>query len=452
MANLSANAAEIAELARKHWHTSYALLLAEILSLGLFTAILVVVNPGTAIKLSTYVLVGAITFIIWWHTNRLPKTKKNKVGFVISISTGEESERKKIMEDFVLTLHELLKAGTSGHSFQLIKVPEHIAEGIVDAEDAQELLTKCRAHFMIYGRVRLRLIAGRQEHVLHLEGMVAHRPLPKAVRDGLAQEFTELLPRRMRIKAENDVFSFAFTSEWINCVSRYIIGIAAFHSGALNYAEVLQNDVNRLLDGQDKTFPIFAKLKQRVPRRLGEINLTRANIAYNRWVKSHDSADVVDMGRYLDKISPACADDYGVIILRSVFLFVQARDVRAAMVLLKKCKRVSDGTWLYNLGFLHAYTGNLKSALQCYRNAMTRPLEPVVIALIEEFMFWLIEKEPERYQLHYCLGYINWKVRGDEIRGLKEFETFLSLGNNQEYGKERELARNWISEIKGPRR
>jgi hypothetical protein len=452
MANLSVNAVEVAELARKHWHTPYALVLAEFLSVVLLTGILLVVNPGATIKLITYLVVGAITFIVWWHTNRLPKTKKNKVGFVISISTGEESERKKIMEDFVLTLHELLKAGASGHSFQLIKVPEHIAEKIVDAEDAQELRTKCRAHFMIYGRVRLRLIAGRQEHVLHLEGMVAHRPLPKAVRDGLAQEFAELLPRRMRINAENDVFSFAFTSEWINCVSRYIIGIAAFCSGALDYAEVLQNDVNRLLDGQDKTFPIFAKLKQRVPWRLAEINLTRTRVAYNRWVKSHDPADIVEMGRHLDKISPGCADDYGVIIHRSIILFVQARNVRAAMVMLKRCKRIRDGTWLYNLGFLHAYTRNLKSAIQCYRNAMTQPIEPSVIAQIEEFMCWLIDKEPQQYQLHYCLGYINWKVKGDEAQAVKDFETFLSLGNNQEFAKERELARNWISEIKHPRR
>jgi tetratricopeptide (TPR) repeat protein len=211
--------------------------------------------------------------------------------------------------------------------------------------------------------------------------------------------------------------------------------------------------VNRLLDGQDKTFPIFAKLKQRVPLRLAEINRTRAQIAYRRWVKSRNPAEVVEMGHHLDKISPPHADEYEVVMLRSIFLFVQHRNVRAAMALLKKCNRISDGTWVYNLGFLYAYTGDPKRAIQCYRNAMTRPLlTPLVIADIEEFMCWLIEKEPERYQLHYCLGFINWKVKGDEAQALKDFETFLSLGNNQEFAKERELARNWISEIKGPRR
>jgi hypothetical protein len=53
--------------------------------------------------------------------------KKNKIGFVLSISTGDEIERKKIIEDFVLTLHELLKGGASGNSFQIINLPEYVA-------------------------------------------------------------------------------------------------------------------------------------------------------------------------------------------------------------------------------------------------------------------------------------------------------------------------------------
>src|SRR4030042_5551616 len=143
MGSLSADVTGIAELARKHWPKYYALLLAEILSSVLATGILVVVNPEITAKLITYFIVWGITYIIWWYTNRLPKTKKGKVGFLISITTGEESERKKIMEDFVTTLHELLKGGTSGQPFQLIKAPEHVAERIVDIDDAERLRHKC---------------------------------------------------------------------------------------------------------------------------------------------------------------------------------------------------------------------------------------------------------------------------------------------------------------------
>ncbi len=447
MGSVSTNLTEIAELSRRHWPKYYALLLAEILSSILATIILIVVNPENTVKLITYIVVWGITYTIWWYTNRLPKTRKGKVGFLISIAAGEETERKKIMEDFVTTLHELLKGGASGHSFQLIKVPEHIAEKIVDIDDAQRLRIKCRAHFVVYGRVRLRPVGGREEHLLHLEGIVAHKPISNVVSQKLSGEFAELLPRRVRIATENDVFSFAFTSEWINCVSKYIIGIAAACSGDLNYAEKLHNDVQQLLDGQDQSFPIFAKLKQRVPQRLAEINHARASIACNRWVKTRDPIDMEAVGQHLDRIPQFYANDYGVLLLKSIFLFVKYRDVKGAIAALKKCKGVSEGTWQYNLGFLYAYINDLKRAIQRYRNAMDLPIEPQTVAQIEEFICWLLGEEPQKYQLHYCLGFINWKIKGDKTQAIKDFEAFLSQGNENEFTIERELAGKWIQEI-----
>ena len=447
MGDLSTNVTGIAELARKHWPKYYALLLAEILSSVLATFILVVVNPENIAKLITYFIVWGITYIIWWYTNRLPKTRKGKVGFLISIASGEETERKKIMEDFVTTLHELLKGGASGHSFQLIKVPDHVAEKIVDIDDAQRLRLRCKAHFVIYGRVRLRPVAGKEEHVLHLEGLVAHKPISEVVSQKLSNEFAELMPRRVRIATENDVFSFAFTSEWINCVSKYIIGIAAACSGDLDYAEKLHNDVQQLLGGQDQSFPIFARLKQRVPQRLAEINHARASIACNRWVKTRDPINMEAVGYHLDRIPSIYANDYGVLLLKSIFLFIKHRDIKGAMAALKKCKGVSEGTWLYNLGFLYAYINDLKRAIQRYRNAMDLPIEPQTIAQIEEFICWLLGEEPQKYQLHYCLGFINWKIKGDKTQAIKDFEAFLSQGNENEFTIERELAGKWIQEI-----
>jgi hypothetical protein len=128
-------------------------------------------------------------------------------------------------------------------------------------------------------------------------------------------------------------------------------------------------------------------------------------------------------------------------------LFLKNRDVKGALAVLKKCKKILDGAWHYSLGFLHAYSGDLKKAIQQYRNAMTLPVELPVIAEIEEFICWVLDVEPHRYQLHYCLGFLNWKIKGDKLQAIKDLNTFLSLGRKEEFTFERELARKWISEI-----
>lgn len=136
-----------------------------------------------------------------------------------------------------------------------------------DADSANEMRVRCKAHFMIYGRVRRRVINEKENHIVELEGAVAHQPISDQVSDKLAAEFTELLPRNVHIPTENDLFFFQFTSEWAEIVARYIIGVAASCSGDIKYAEVLYLDVLSRLQNKDNDFPIYRKLKERVPHR-----------------------------------------------------------------------------------------------------------------------------------------------------------------------------------------
>jgi tetratricopeptide (TPR) repeat protein len=437
------------EYARLNWHTPAALIVLEVIVLSLFSVILKVINPSSLSKILTYFVVFVIPIIIWLLSKRLQKTKEGKVGILICISSSDEGERSKIKEDFVRTLNDLLKAGPIGKSFQLLQVPEHIAEKIEDEDDAQKLRLKCRAHFMIYGRVRLRSINGAPTHFLNLEGIVAHKPIPHNISKEFSEEFSELLPRRLSIPTENDIFTFEITSKWVNIVAKYIIGTAAVLSGDLDYAERLYNDVFQRLTEDGYSFPIYRKLRDRIPLRLAEINYIRANIAYSRWQKTRASEDIEKLGYHLDKIHPPYSKTmYGVILLNSIYLFVKDRDVRKAISLLKKCKtnEYDDGTWLYSLGFLHAYSGKLRKAIQYYRNAMKQPTEGHVISQIEEFLYWLVGIEPEKYQLYYCLGFINLKIKEDMAQAVNNLESFLSAGDEREFALERHKAKTWIAE------
>ena len=316
-------------LAHKYWLKPLGLIISCIISILLVTAICAVIKPNKYVIVSLYLLPCLIIVFSWFYSRRYPKTKKYKIGFVVSITCSSEEDRIKIREDLIISLKELLKRGRTGKSFQFIIIPEHIAEKVIDADDAHDLRRKCKAHFILYGRVRVRDIQGKAHHVLNLEGLVGHRPLPSQVSQLLSKEFAELLPRRVHIAPENDLFLFEFTSEWIDHVSRYIIGTASVLSGDLDYAEALYNDLNEMLNSKEGSFPIFIKLKDRIPLRLSEIYEARARFEYELWLKDHDDQHLDQVGMYLDKIIPRLKDHYRIRLNRSVYLFLKYREVDA---------------------------------------------------------------------------------------------------------------------------
>ncbi len=105
------------------------------------------------------------------------------------------------------------------------------------------------------------------------------------------------------------------------------------------------------------------------------------------------------------------------------------------------------GGFNYSMAFLYAYDGNLASAIRHYRRATKSVVSIGMLTQIEDFICWVLEREPDKYQLHYCLGFFNWKAKGDLVRALKDFEKFLELRHEDEFNKERELAEKWMAEL-----
>ena len=71
-----------------------------------------------------------------------------------------------------------------------------------------------------------------------------------------------------------------------------------------------------------------------------------------------------------------------------------------------------------------------------------------VLFQIEDSLCWTLENEPQRYHLHYCLGFFNWKAKGDRGQAINHFERFLQESNDSKFEKEKQLATQWIEDIK----
>lgn len=394
------------------------------------------------------IAVALIVLCAWLYSRQVPKTKPGRVGIAVAIACENDEESRRLHADFVTPLQKAIHDGASGSSLQFIELPSFLTSEIVDKVSALKMREKCGTHLLLYGRVRRRLDGGNEFCFMELEGVVAHKPISKEASLTLGKEFSEIIPRRVKIPAGREFADFSFTSAWAEIVSKYVLGISAGLSGELTYAEALFLEVRQKLKASmDGKFPIYTKLIQRIPSRLAEVYEAKAVSAYSIWRESGSSESIDELGQLIKKMGGAGVerlDSY--YFLSAIHHFLSRRDVGGALVTLKNVKN-SGGVWNLNVAFLNGYKGNLKSATRNYKSPACKSVELDVVLQVEDFLCRILELEPEKYQLHFCLGVFNLHVKGDPLRAARDFEDFLSKGVPSEFADERVLAKNWIGEI-----
>lgn len=428
----------------KYWHrrAGFAALLLPLLALE---AYLLHSDPAS---LAVVAALSAIAVeAIWRITRRLPRTRRGKLGFVICIACDDEAHGRQVRADLIFNLHRLLKVGHTGPSFQVIEIPQFRAEKVVHLDDAQRIRIETRAHFVLYGRVRRRSHGGKEHHFVELDGIVSHTPISQEASNSLGREFSELLPRKLLIPGASELFAFEFTSDWTEVVARYVIGVAAQLSGDYDYAEKLYSDSRNRLDAL-RVLPISAKLRERIPTRLAEMQEGRAIAAYEAWATTHSEDAVEKLHMYLAPIEAGTYRSPATLNLLAICAFLRNRDVDRSLHWLEQIVAQNrDGTWHLNVAFLYAYKGNLRRAVRHYRSAGRLRIEPEVIGKIEDFVCHIAQIEPSKCQLYFCLGFFNWHIKGDTVQAAKDFGAFVSTPSSSQYPMEVQLAGRWVEEL-----
>ncbi|KQC11362.1 MAG: hypothetical protein APR54_11015 [Candidatus Cloacimonas sp. SDB] len=394
-------------------------------------------------------LILILIMLLWKIAIKLPKTPRNHFGICIAIYGDTAKQDKKIKTDFIKSLQTLLDSNNDIFKYSIIKLPKRISEKINSVDIAKKYMYLTKSHFIIYGHTRLRKINNQDTHLLNLDAVVTFKRAPKIITQHLDKEFGELFPRKLQIECNNDAFSFEFASEWISLVSRYIIGIALLISRNLDQAEKHFDYLINNPQIQNSNVPQLSKIRNRLPLRLGDIYWIRTLKHYTYWKNNHDMGEIDLMYNHLQKLRSACPKDYSGRLFYSIFEFLKHRDVDKAITELKKCKEIKDATWKYNLAFLYAYKGDLKRAKLIYKSAFKGVCDPNVVIQTEEFMEWLLEVEPDKIQMNYCLGLINWFDKGDYELAISYFEKFINSNTDNSFEEEKKLAKSYINTIKG---
>jgi len=398
-----------------------------------------------------FILTSALTLlIIWWRSTIIPKAKKSTVGFALAIDCETPEVEKSIKPDFIETIKRLINQGALERKFSVIEISQNISKRIHDNFDARKIREKARCHFIVYGTAKIREIDGSKKYILNLAIQVAHKPIPKAKSQQISKEMAEIFPGRLMIEKDNDYLTLEFTSEWIDCVSKYIIGIAATISGDHIYAESLFLSVHQNRHIQQSSLPQLKKIRGRLKVWLGEIYNYRASVVYEQWRNDRLPEQLKEMWSHLVQLRRFDPHNYSSRLLISIYLFVSQRDINGAIQELRKCRDIRDATWRYNYAFLLAYNGNLKKARKMYNTAFRQYCVRLDVPIqTEEFLLWIIQEEPDRIQLYFCLGLINWHAKQDIKQAIDDFRKFLESAGADQFPEEVRLAEAYIKTLEG---
>ncbi len=380
---------------------------------------------------------------------RIPKNKKDKIGIVIAINTENETEKVRLQNDLIANIKKYLENPNLPKIFHVIELPQKYTKNIHDQANADKYLQKTRGHLMIYGNISERMSGGKNHYNFHLAGKVNHNPVPMEVSKKLSQEFTELMPLKLAFPSDEELIGFQATHEWLSHTTKYIIGISLIISNQYDLAESIFEELKDEMSKLDSSIPAVKEIAKRIPLRLIEVANGQTTILYFKYTHTRDIKYIQDMQKYLaiyDKYQP---QNYYGTLMKSIYLFLIDKNPDEAIKIISKIKTPADITWRYNLAFLHAYKGNLKQAKKEYDKAFTTGVVANnVIADTEVFMSDILTKEPDKYQLLFLRGYLNFKGKGDKVLALKDFNDFIQSADKSKYKEEIRLSEVYKYQLK----
>ena len=383
------------------------------------------------------------TWFVWWAT-RLPRVMPGRIGFGLAIQYEDSEHAKQLRSDFVLALGDLITS--HDELFQFVELPVSVARRLLSTDDAAHFARQYQLHFLLYGRARMRDLPDGASHVIDLRGLVRHAPIKKAWSKALGAEFGAVLPNRFLVATEGDVFAFQFAARHIDAVSLYVIGTAAVLSNDLEVAERMLIGAESRLRRADRV--LRSALRDRVRRRISEVYQVRLTRLIRRHTKTRDVAAIQEADETIGKLRQYTQDDYGVHMVAAMAAFALRRDMETAQKEIQACRKSPDSAWRYSEAFLHAYDGDLQRAYRSYRSAFGSPLgDPTIPTQCEEFIQGIVEEEPERQWLYYCLGLINYRGKDDPVAALRDFRRFVDKVDTERFREHIGHALRWIDEI-----
>ena len=397
----------------------------------------------TLVVLSTMVLVG----IGWFLSTRLPETPADRIGILIAIDCETKKERQRLKADFVNALRDEMMRGNH-LQYVVHELSEYRSRMIGSHEQAAPVLRQTGSHLMVYGRCKVRTHENHPTYVLELNASVSHAPIALDVSRQFSKDIDLAFPRKALIPETQEFLGFELAKDLVGLASRFILGIASLLSGNPVSAFDLHHGVwidLKKKENEGLGWPQSKQLTNRVATVLVEDGLNAANLRFTKKPPDY----LADMRRYLDVVQEIDPSNYNAHLLRGIYLFMFSRDIESAKREIKKAENSRDAAWLWSSAFLDAYDGRLEEAHKTYQRAFRSSVADNTSLQVETFIADVLNLEPDKIQLWYCLGMINCFYKEDIESAKIDFSNFCEQAEPAgKFQKSVEFAKKYLVELR----
>jgi tetratricopeptide (TPR) repeat protein len=289
-------------------------------------------------------------------------------------------------------------------------------------------------------------VRGKETHILNVDGVIRHARIPQEISNTFAADFRSVIPKSLMFSTENDALVFESASKWFDISTRYVVGVAAYLSGSVGYAELMFTQIETELSRAQELPPFIQSIAKKLPSRFLELYSTWNMAVHQEYfiTGNNDFLRIEDM--LTEKLLKRDPKNYSALLGKSIAEFVLRRNIARAKELVLRCKDSPDATWRYNIAFLLCYEGDLAKAHEEYRIAFKRFSNNVTTPIqCEEFIHKILAIEPDKTQLHFALGLINYNAKKDFNAAKADFTEFLKSQWPQKFPNETVLCERLIN-------
>ncbi len=397
-----------------------------------------------------FYIMGLLLFVILctvyaWFRYRVPKSDLDKINIGICIN-AEDKDAQLAHTDFVSSLRSLLADNDATGLFNVIIYSQPLTKEVKSNAEAFQFGQKHKLVMLIWGRVFTR--PAKDEAVQHLaiQSMLFHSTFTPSFQQKLSQRFGSVMPARAKSPLSLSTEMCEFTASQTNLAVKLMISLLGIAYGDFKNAE-------RWLKELGSVRQVAAQVRREIQKQTEELYLQWLGVIGWRFVIHRDREGMRLVPQLWENYRRHGGNSLSAATVRAQAYVLVDRNARKANEILEshlkemRSSRMSQAYW-FSRAFCYAYLDDLNKAYKAYQVGLssTRDTDDVAVQC-EVFINEILQAEPARTSLYFCLGFLNYKVKIDLEAAKRDLLSFISKCSNNEQVWARRIASGWLDEI-----